>query len=198
MNDTPNENRVRRRRANNQHSGRHEAQGREVRDNTVADLACEQAGPGRNRSWTSVATIVAVAVAVIAIPLHLKSSPSADARAEANAANGPASVASSATSGQALPRFVDLGTTTCIPCKVMLGVMEELKRDYPGAFIVDFVNVKEDPEETEQYNIRTIPTQIFYAPDGRELYRHVGVFRSEEIIAKWAELGYRFERATAK
>lgn len=198
MNDTPDVRRVRRRKASKKRSGQREAQGREVRDDAVADLAGAQAGPGRSRSWTSIATIVAVAVAVIAIPLYLKSSPSAAARAEANAENAPASVAASATSGQALPRFVDLGTTTCIPCKVMLGVMEELKRDYPGAFIVDFVNVKEDPDETQQYNIRTIPTQIFYAPDGRELYRHVGVFRSEEIIAKWAELGYRFERAAAK
>lgn len=140
---------------------------------------------------TSIAIAVAIAAAVVGIPLYLKSAPPPAAKTDVAA---PAT----AEAPKALPRFVDLGTTTCRPCKVMLGVMEELKRDYPGAFIVDFVNVKEDPNETEQYNIRTIPTQIFYAPDGRELYRHVGVFRAEEIIAKWAELGYRFEPAGTK
>jgi thioredoxin 1 len=91
---------------------------------------------------------------------------------------------------QALPRFVDLGTTTCAPCRVMLGVMEELEQRYPGAMIVEFVNVNSQPEEARRYGIQIIPTQIFYSPDGRELFRHVGVFRAEEVVAKWAELGF--------
>ncbi|PLX84252.1 MAG: thioredoxin, partial [Desulfuromonas sp.] len=39
------------------------------------------------------------------------------------------------------------------------------------------------------------PTQIFYAPDGSELYRHTGFYGREEILAKWQELGYRFGTA---
>lgn len=198
MTDHPDEKRTRRKKTGKRAAEKREARDREVRAEAAADLASAQADPRPPKSLASLATLIAVVVAVVAIPLYLKSRPTADAGAEPAPTSVPGSAATPATSGQALPRFVDLGTTTCIPCKVMLDVMEELKRDYPGAFIVDFVNVKEDPDETARYNIRTIPTQIFYAPDGRELYRHVGVFRAEEIIAKWAELGYHFERATEK
>lgn len=95
---------------------------------------------------------------------------------------------------KAVPRFVDLGTTTCAPCRVMLGVMSELERRYPDTLKVEFVNVATQPAEAERANVKIIPTQIFYAPDGRELYRHVGVFRTDEVVAKWAELGFPIGR----
>jgi len=56
---------------------------------------------------------------------------------------------------QALPRFVDLGTTTCAPCRVMLGVMEELEQRYPGAMIVEFVNVNSQPEGRDGTEFRS-------------------------------------------
>ena len=90
----------------------------------------------------------------------------------------------------AVPRLVDLGSTTCAPCKVMLGVMSELEERYPGAMAIEFINVNENPELADRYGVRVIPTQIFYAPDQRELFRHVGVFRTEEIVAKWKDLGF--------
>jgi thioredoxin 1 len=37
-----------------------------------------------------------------------------------------------------------------------------------------------------------IPTQIFYASDGKELFRHTGFFSREQILSKWHELGYEF------
>jgi thioredoxin 1 len=72
----------------------------------------------------------------------------------------------------------------------MLGVMKELEQRYPGAMEVEFVNVAKQPAEAERVGVEIIPTQIFYAPDGRELYRHVGVLRTEQVVAKWAELGF--------
>jgi thioredoxin 1 len=34
-----------------------------------------------------------------------------------------------------------------------------------------------------------IPTQIFFDAEGKELFRHVGFFAKEDILAKWKELG---------
>ena len=131
----------------------------------------------------SIGIAVIIAVSVVAIPLLLKGN-----RVESGSRRTDA----------ALPRFVDLGTTTCPPCRVMLGVMEELKKKYPDEMIVEFVNVQEKPEEVSRYGIRVIPAQIFYDPSGKELYRHIGVFRTEEIIEKWADLGFRFEPPTGR
>lgn len=137
----------------------------------------------------SIVVAAVIAAGVVAVPLFLKSNRAAGEQA-AQAKPPPAGVA---RAGQGKPRFVDLGTTTCAPCKVMLGVMAELEQKYPDAFTIEFVNVKLDPGGAQRYGITIIPTQIFYGPDGKELYRHTGVFRTQEVIAKWAELGFQFK-----
>ena len=81
---------------------------------------------------------------------------------------------------------------------MMLGVMAELKAKYPGSMTVDFVNVKEDESALDRYGVRIIPSQLFYGPAGQELFRHTGVFRTEEIVAKWAELGYPLQPAAGR
>ena len=90
-----------------------------------------------------------------------------------------------------LPRFVDIGTTTCVPCRVMLDVMAELEAEYADHLKIEFVNMKNDPQAAEKLNVRSIPTQVFFSPEGKELWRHVGVIRAKDVIAKWAELGYK-------
>ena len=88
-----------------------------------------------------------------------------------------------------LPRLVDLGAGKCIPCKMMAPILEELKKEYAGTFEVEFIDVWENEEASEQYGIRIIPTQIFYDAAGKELFRHEGFFGKEEILAKWKEYG---------
>lgn len=102
---------------------------------------------------------------------------------------GPAS----APAPKLLPRFVDIGTTTCVPCRVMLGVMEELEAEYADNLKIEFVNMKNDPQTAEKLGVRTIPTQVFFSPEGKELWRHIGVIRAKDVIAKWAELGYKID-----
>jgi thioredoxin 1 len=89
----------------------------------------------------------------------------------------------------ALPRLVDLGAGKCIPCREMKPILAELTREYAGQFDVLFIDVWEKREEGAKYGIRLIPTQIFYAADGRELFRHEGFFAKKDILAKWKELG---------
>ena len=80
-----------------------------------------------------------------------------------------------------LPRLVDLGATKCIPCKKMAPILEELKKDYAGIVDVVFVDVWKDPNAGKPYNIRAIPTQVFFDRSGKEAFRHVGFFSREDI-----------------
>lgn len=91
-----------------------------------------------------------------------------------------------------LPRLVELGSTTCIPCKMMKPVIEELTAEYAGRLDVIFIDVMKDADEAEKYNIEVIPTQVFLDASGKELFRHVGVISKEDILAKWAEFGFEF------
>lgn len=88
-----------------------------------------------------------------------------------------------------LPKLVDLGAGKCIPCKMMAPMLEEIKKEYAGKLEVFFIDVWENPDEAKKYNIKMIPTQIFYDASGKELSRHEGFFSKEDILAKWKELG---------
>ena len=93
------------------------------------------------------------------------------------------------TTAAKLPRLVDLGATKCIPCKLMAPVLEELKKEYAGRMNVEFIDVWVNPDAGKPYGIEVIPTQIFFNAEGKELFRHVGFFAKEDILAKWKELG---------
>jgi thioredoxin 1 len=99
-----------------------------------------------------------------------------------------------------IPKLVDLGASKCIPCKKMAPILEELKKEYAGIFDVEFIDVwqKENAKKAEEYKIESIPTQVFLDPKGKELWRHVGFFSKEEILAKWKELGYDFKPKVEK
>ncbi len=93
-----------------------------------------------------------------------------------------------------LPKLLDLGAKSCIPCKMMAPILEELTKEYAGRFEVEFIDVwiKENAEKAKAYGIQTIPTQIFFGKDGKELWRHEGFISKTDILAKWKELGYDF------
>jgi thioredoxin 1 len=90
---------------------------------------------------------------------------------------------------ESLPLLRDIGSTTCIPCKMMAPILEELKSEYAGVFDVDFLDVQTNPAIAKDFGITLIPTQIFYDASGTERFRHVGFFSKEDILNKWKELG---------
>ncbi|MEN8232942.1 MAG: thioredoxin family protein [Thermodesulfobacteriota bacterium] len=83
--------------------------------------------------------------------------------------------------------MVDLGAKTCIPCKLMAPILEELKEEYDGRAAVIFIDVWEDRSQGKRFAISSIPTQIFYDKHGNEVYRHKG-FYSKKDIKKWLDI----------
>ena len=83
--------------------------------------------------------------------------------------------------------MVDLGAKSCIPCKMMAPVLEELKVEYEGKAAVIFIDVWEDRSQGPRFGIHSIPTQIFYDKHGKEVYRHVG-FMDKDKIKKWLDM----------
>ncbi|MDD3427423.1 MAG: thioredoxin family protein [Caldisericia bacterium] len=106
-----------------------------------------------------------------------------------NASNLNGSALSSDSNQTGLPKLIDLGTTSCVPCQMMIPVLEELRRDYKGKLIVEFINTAENPSKAQQYGISVIPTQIFFDKNGKEIFRHTGYFSTQEIIDVFKEKG---------
>lgn len=88
-----------------------------------------------------------------------------------------------------LPRFLELGADQCVPCKMMQPVLEELHREYSGQLQVEFIDVWKDPKQSQQYAISSIPTQIIFDAQGKEMFRHIGFFPKDQILKKFEELG---------
>ncbi|MHB1457895.1 MAG: thioredoxin family protein, partial [Armatimonadota bacterium] len=75
-----------------------------------------------------------------------------------------------------LPRLIDFGSTSCLPCKMMVPVLDELSTEYKKKLSVEFINIYEDKESARQYKIRAIPTQVFIDRSGKEFFRHMGYY----------------------
>ncbi|MDP1827881.1 MAG: thioredoxin family protein [Archangium sp.] len=119
----------------------------------------------------------AVALAVVAV-VALRPGPAA-APTAASTASVPAR----------LPKLLDLGAKTCIPCKAMVPILEGLRADYAGKLDVEFIDLFEDREAGEKWRVAIMPTQLFLSADGRELARHEGFLSREDILAQWKRLG---------
>lgn len=80
--------------------------------------------------------------------------------------------------------FIELGSVTCIPCKMMQPIMDEIEKEYGDQVRVVFHDVWTEAGRpyAEQYRIHAIPTQIFLDKDGNEYSRHTGFFPKEELV----------------
>ena len=87
------------------------------------------------------------------------------------------------------PVLIDIGAETCIPCKLMAPILDELKEELKGRIMVHFLNLDAFPKLADEYKISIKPTQIFYDASGEERFRHEGFFSKDDILTKWKELG---------
>jgi len=80
--------------------------------------------------------------------------------------------------------FIELGSLSCIPCKMMQPIMEEIEKEYQDKVRIIFYDVRTQDgyDYAQKYKIRVIPTQIFLDKDGNEYFRHEGFFPKEELV----------------
>ena len=88
-----------------------------------------------------------------------------------------------------MPTMVDLGANECIPCKMMVPVMESVEKKYKGKAAIIFIDVWKDKAPAKRFGIRTIPTQIFFDKQGKEIYRHEGFMGEAEIDRIFKKMG---------
>ena len=87
------------------------------------------------------------------------------------------------------PTMVDFGASGCRPCDMMTPILADLKKKYEGKANVLFVHVREKQVLASRYGIQSIPVQVFFDKDGKEVYRHTGFFPQADIEKKFAEMG---------
>ena len=91
--------------------------------------------------------------------------------------------------------MVDLGADKCIPCKLMAPILKNLQEEYSGKAAILFIDVWKHPEQRKKFNVNTIPTQIFFDKEGKEIYRHEGFFGKDGILAILKKAGVEIAEA---
>lgn len=89
------------------------------------------------------------------------------------------------------PTIVDFGARSCIPCKKMAPILEQLEKEYKGRANVIFVDVWQNNKIGGNYRVQMIPTQIFFDAKGKESGRHIGFMDRQPIIDTFKKLGVK-------
>ncbi|MFA5857474.1 MAG: thioredoxin family protein [Elusimicrobiota bacterium] len=89
--------------------------------------------------------------------------------------------------------MLELGSTNCIPCKMMEKVLYTLDAKYGRQVNFVFIDVRsaEGTPYAHKYNILGIPTQVFLDKDGNEVFRHVGYFPADEVVKTFKRYGVK-------
>ena len=78
------------------------------------------------------------------------------------------------------PVLVDFWASWCGPCQMLLPVVEQLAGEVTDAKICK-INVDEQPELAERYQVMTIPTLMVFK-DGNPVEKSIGVISKEQIL----------------
>ena len=91
-----------------------------------------------------------------------------------------------------LPKLIDLGSKSCIPCKKMAPILDSLREAYKGRAEIVFIDTRENRQAALDHKITLIPTQIFFDTLGVEKFRHVGFFPADSIVAHLRAIGVKY------
>jgi thioredoxin 1 len=78
--------------------------------------------------------------------------------------------------------LVDFWASWCMPCKLMVPVLNELAEETDGKVTIAKLNVDEAKVTALKFKVRSIPTLILFK-NGTEIHRFVGV-KSKDYLLK--------------
>jgi thioredoxin 1 len=151
-----------------------------------------------SRARHSRARVAAIVIATFASLLLLGGCGEVDlaettASTVVSSAAAGSSQTSSPTAASGLPKLVDLGSDSCVPCQMMASELKALALEYAGSVEVVVVDIYESEAGealAKELRVRVIPTQVFFDPEGNEIFRHEGFLSKEDMVSRFEWLGY--------
>jgi thioredoxin 1 len=83
--------------------------------------------------------------------------------------------------------LVDFWATWCMPCKMMVPVLNELAEELEGKVTVGKVDVDQNQSLAAEYKVRSIPTLVLLK-NGKEINRFVGVKDKKFLLKQLGEV----------
>lgn len=86
-----------------------------------------------------------------------------------------------------LPAIVDFWAEWCMPCKVVLPVINEIAKEFEGKVKVGKINIDENTQTTTDLTVMNLPTVVFFK-GGEEAGRMTGTIQKRDLLKKITEL----------
>ncbi len=80
---------------------------------------------------------------------------------------------------------IDFWAEWCGPCIIIGPIIESLAEEYDGKVLIGKVNVDHNPEISQKFGVRSIPT-IMILKNGEVVDKHVGT-TTKQVLAKKIE-----------
>jgi thioredoxin 1 len=82
-----------------------------------------------------------------------------------------------------IPVIVDFFATWCMPCKMLAPILDSAAAELSGSVKVVKVDIDQDLQLAERYNIQTVPTLVLIK-DGKTAEQIIGVVPKAVIVDK--------------
>jgi thioredoxin 1 len=134
--------------------------------------------------WRKTAAVSLVVTAAVAALLGLwlytasNSKPASTGLTPASA-EAPDAVQQVLRAGK--PTIIEFGANNCVSCREMKPILHALAQD-PRIAVAD-VDILKERGYISKYQIRLMPTQVFYNAQGIETGRHMGKISADDILA---------------
>ena len=87
------------------------------------------------------------------------------------------------------PVVVDFGSNSCIPCRQMRPILQEIRKKHLGKAEVLVIDIYKYQGLAREYKIRMIPTLIFFDSNAKEVHRHQGFMTKKAILEQLKKMG---------
>lgn len=82
------------------------------------------------------------------------------------------------------PAVIEFGANACQSCREMKPVLAALAQSHGDRITVAVVDILKERDTISRYQIRLMPTQVFFDAQGQEIGRHMGKISGDEILAR--------------